>query len=273
MILLIFIWFLIEQHLLWVHREEITLSHLPPAFDGTSLLQITDLHHREMGKNNCRIVRKAAELHPDHIVLTGDLISRDMRDFHGIASFLTALSKISPVWICVGNHELDLPPAVWEQLRQTIAQSGCRLLQNQTISLEMPGSVPLYLAGADLAYGVYRDENRKFRNLQPYTAADLENDLGRRRGCTVLLAHNPLLLDSYTGWGADLVLCGHVHGGLVRLPFLGGVLSPERRFFPKYDKGLYEKDGTKMYVSGGIGKPRLCNPPEISVIHLKSVQK
>ena len=173
----------------------------------------------------------------------------------------------------MGNHELDLPPAVWEQLRQTIAQSGCRLLQNQTISLEMPGSVPLYLAGADLAYGVYRDENRKFRNLQPYTAADLENDLGRRRGCTVLLAHNPLLLDSYTGWGADLVLCGHVHGGLVRLPFLGGVLSPERRFFPKYDKGLYEKDGTKMYVSGGIGKPRLCNPPEISVIHLKSVQK
>ena len=51
LILLIFIWFLIEQHLLWVHREEITLSHLPPAFDGTSLLQITDLHHREMGKN------------------------------------------------------------------------------------------------------------------------------------------------------------------------------------------------------------------------------
>lgn len=173
----------------------------------------------------------------------------------------------------MGNHELDLPPAVWEQLRQTIAQSGCRLLQNQTISLEMPGSVPLYLAGADLAYGVYRDENRKFRNLQPYTAADLENDLGRRRGCTVLLAHNPLLLDSYAGWGADLVLCGHVHGGLVRLPFLGGVLSPERKFFPKYDKGLYEKDGTKMYVSGGIGKPRLCNPPEINLIHLKSVQK
>lgn len=85
---------------------------------------------------------------------------------------------------------------------------------------------------------------------------------GQAPGCTVLLAHNPLLLDSYTGWGADLVLCGHVHGGLVRLPFLGGVLSPERKFFPKYDKGLYEKDGTKMYVSGGIGKPRLCNPPE-----------
>ena len=72
---------------------------------------------------------------------------------------------------------------------------------------------------------------------------------------------------TYLQNAALLTACGLV------LRVLGGVLSPERRFFPKYDKGLYEKDGTKMYVSGGIGKPRLCNPPEISVIHLKSVQK
>lgn len=73
--------------------------------------------------------------------------------------------------------------------------------------------------------------------------------------------------------GADLVLCGHVHGGLIRLPLAGGLLSPERKFFPKYDKGLYEKAGTKMYVSGGIGKPRFWNPPEINLLYLKSVQK
>ena len=245
LILLIFIWFLIEQHLLWVHREEITLSHLPPAFDGTSLLQITDLHHREMGKNNCRIVRKAAELHPDHIVLTGDLISRDMRDFHGIASFLTALSKISPVWICVGNHELDLPPAVWEQLRQTIAQSGCRLLQNQTISLEMPGSVPLYLAGADLAYGVYRDENRKFRNLQPYTAADLENDLGRRRGCTVLLAHNPLLLTA-TPAGAQTWCCAAMSTAVwCGCHFWAACCRRSASSFPNTTRGCMKKTARK----------------------------
>ena len=92
-------------------------------------------------------------------------------------------------------------------------------------------------------------------------------------GCTILLAHNPLLLDTYAAWGADLVLCGHVHGGLIRLPLAGGLLSPERKFFPKYDKGLYEKAGTKMYVSGGIGKPRFWNPPEINLLYLKSVQK
>ena len=64
----------------------------------------------------------------------------------------------------------------------------------------------------------------------------------------MLLAHNPLLLDSYAGWGADVVLSGHVHGGMVRLPFVGGVLSPERRFFPKYDKELYEKGGIPMIL-------------------------
>ena len=85
-----------------------------------------------------------------------------------------------------------------------------------------------------------------------------------------MLAHNPLLLDSYADWGADLVLCGHMHGGLIRLPFVGGMLSPERRFFPRYDKGLYQKKNTKMYVSGGIGKLRLGNPPEINLLVLRA---
>ena len=152
-------------------------------------------------------------------------------------------------------------------------QAGCHPLRNETVPLEKSGCSPLYLAGAELAYGIYRDDNRGFRHLQLYTADDLTQALGTRQGCTVLLAHNPLLLDSYAGWGADVVLSGHVHGGMVRLPFVGGVLSPERRFFPKYDKGLYEKGGTKLYVSGGIGKPRLFNPPEINMIYLNSVQK
>ena len=212
-------------------------------------------------------------MQPDVIVLTGDMISRDMRDFHEISLFLQALSKISPTYLCTGNHELDLPPEVQQEFWAMAEQAGCHPLRNETVPLEKSGCSPLYLAGAELAYGIYRDENRGFRHLQSYTADDLTQALGTRQGCTVLLAHNPLLLDSYAGWGADVVLSGHVHGGMVRLPFVGGVLSPERKFFPKYDKGLYEKGGTKLYVSGGIGKPRLFNPPEINMIYLNSVQK
>ncbi len=96
----------------------------------------------------------------------------------------------------------------------------------------------------------------------------MEQALGKRSGTTILLAHNPLFADSYAQWGADLVLCGHLHGGVVRLPFVGGVLSPERRFFPRYDKGYYQIGETQMIVSGGIGKPRLWNPPEVGVIEL-----
>lgn len=78
-----------------------------------------------------------------------------------------------------------------------------------------------------------------------------------------MLAHNPLCAKAYSQWGADIVFCGHIHGGAVRLPLLGGLLSPERKFLPEYSKGIYHIGKTEMIVSGGIGKPRLFNPPEI----------
>lgn len=267
------VWFCVEQNLLLVRKKQIFLKRLPPEWNGVKLLQISDIHHRELGRENCRIVQKARELQPDSIVITGDLISRDMQDFSGTASFLRNLRSICPVYLCPGNHELDLSRGVWMELQKNIGASGCKLLLDETVVLPpKSGGAPLYLAGAALAYNIYRDENRGFRHLAEYTAADLEQALGTPQGCTILLAHNPFLMDSYAGWGADLVLCGHVHGGLIRLPYAGGVLSPERRFFPKYDKGLYQKGETQMYVSGGIGKPRLFNPPEINLLYLNSVQ-
>lgn len=273
LLLLVLIWFCVEQNLLLVRKKQITLERLPREWDGVTLLQISDIHHRKLGRENCRIVQKARELQPDYIVITGDLISRDMQDFSETASFLGQLRSVCPVYLCPGNHELDLSQEKWMELQKVIGASGCRLLLNETVSLSRnPGGAPLYLAGATLASNIYRDENRGFRHLAEYTAADLEQALGQPQGCTILLAHNPFLLDSYAGWGADLALCGHVHGGLVRLPLVGGVLSPERRFFPKYDKGLYQKGKTQMYVSGGLGKPRFCNPPEINLIYLNSDQ-
>ena len=115
LLILLGIWFCIEQHVLRVRKQTLSLEHLPAGWDGVSLLQITDLHHRQMGRGNCRIIRQAQQLQPDVIVLTGDMISRDMRDFHEISSFLQALSKISPTYLCTGNHELDLPPEVQQE--------------------------------------------------------------------------------------------------------------------------------------------------------------
>lgn len=267
-VLLLVVWILIERQILLTRKIQIGIPGLAPEYQGLRIVQISDLHHRQMGKDNCRIVRRVRRLRPDCIVITGDLVSRDMHHFTSTAHFLRQLRQICPVYLCLGNHELDLPPQYREKLETCIARSGCRLLQDETLRLRFWGSAPLYLAGIQLRYDVYRDENRRFRHRKDYTAADMEHALGKRRGTTIVLAHNPLFLESYAQWGADLVLCGHIHGGIVRLPFVGGVLSPERRFFPKYDKGGYRCGNTQMYVSGGIGKLRLWNPPELTFLEL-----
>lgn len=93
LLILLGIWFCIEQHVLRVRKQTLSLEHLPAGWDGVSLLQITDLHHRQMGRGNCRIIRQAQQLQPDVIVLTGDIISRDMRDFHEISSFCRHFRK------------------------------------------------------------------------------------------------------------------------------------------------------------------------------------
>ncbi len=91
----------------------------------------------------------------------------------------------------------------------------------------------------------------------------------------ILLAHNPLFIEEYSEWGADLVLSGHMHGGIVRIPIIGiGIVSPEDGYFPKYDAGKFKVNETTMIVNRGIGisssELRIFNKPEISLITLKS---
>jgi len=264
---LFLICFCVEQRLLLTRKKTIYLENLPADFDGYHVLQISDIHHKKMGKQNRRIVKKAQQLKPDIIVITGDLVSRDEKNFDDTAIFLHHLRQIAPVYLCLGNHELDLPPGTYHKLLQIIRKSGCHLLDNASVTIRK--NKMLRLVGASLCHSVYRDENHGFRNLEKYTLEKLTKEIHPKHYCTILLAHNPFFLDIYAAWGADLVLSGHIHGGIVRLPFVGGLLSPERKFFPKYSKGLYQQTQTQMYVSGGIGKLRLLNPSEINFFTLE----
>ena len=89
----------------------------------------------------------------------------------------------------------------------------------------------------------------------------------------LLIAHNPVYFTNYAAWGADLILAGHLHGGMVRLPGIGGLISPQARFFPKYDSGQYEHKESRMIVSRGLGShsvmPRIFNIPELVFVRLK----
>lgn len=260
---------LLEQKRLVIRQQTLLLSSLPDAFDGFRVVQLSDLHKRVYPHGEQRLLQAVEQCNPDIIVITGDLVSRHVTDFTERKALLTALRQMAPVYLSLGNHEWDMQPQQMADYRDMIAEAGCLLLQNETIALQRNGAV-CNLAGASLRIGIYHNETFQYRDLEHYTAADLTKDIGTRKGCTILLAHSPFPAESYFAWGADLTLSGHVHGGIVRLPILGGLLSPERRFFPRYSKGLYEKDGRYLYVNCGIGKLRIGNPSEVAVITLRS---
>ena len=152
--------------------------------------------------------------------------------------------------------------------REEIARNGGILLENKKAVFQKGGTA-VNIWGADLRRSVYRNAKNGFSELYRYTADDLTDELGAPdSGVNILLAHTPFFLDSYAEWGADLVLSGHVHGGVVWTPF-GGLLSPERNFFPGYDKGLFKSGKTQMILSAGIGKIRLFDPPEILFLKIE----
>ena len=101
--------------------------------------------------------------------------------------------------------------------------------------------------------------------------------LGRAEGerFNILIAHDPAHFPDYIKWKPDLILSGHVHGGLIRIPGIGGLISPTYTLFPRYDAGLYEKDGVRMIVSRGAGSHtinlRINNPPEILKLVIKGI--
>lgn len=259
----------LEQKRLVIRQQTLRLPSLPDAFDGFRVVQLSDLHKRVYPHRERRLLQKVQQCQPDIIVITGDLVSRSVTDFTERTALLKALRQMAPVYLSLGNHEWDMQPQQMAAYQAMVKQSGCVLLENETVTLQRNGMV-CYLAGASLRIGIYHDAVFAYRDLESYTAADLTADLGERKGCTILLAHSPFPAESYFTWGADLTLSGHVHGGIVRLPIIGGLLSPERRFLPQYSKGIYEKNGRYLYVNCGIGKLRLGNPSEVAEITLRS---
>lgn len=259
--LIFVIYFLAENRLLIVRRYKIKTS-LPKEMSPLKIVQISDVHGRTYGKNWKRLLFKVRSLSPDLILITGDLVSRTARDLSRTAVLLRGLCGICPVYCCLGNHELDLPDKVMEQYRKMMSECGAFLLEDEQEVFEKNGK-RIFIAGASLKSGCYKNENGGYSKLQSVTPRELSESVGEKEGFTVLLAHNPFFYRAYARWGAELTFSGHVHGGAVRVPFLGGVLSPERKFFPKVSRGIYEEKGKKTIVSAGIGKYRLFNPPEI----------
>jgi hypothetical protein len=238
------------------------------AKDKLKIVQFSDLHKKTFSKGNRPLLEIVQQEKPDILVFTGDLVSRDQEDFSQVLTLMENLCKLTKVYYILGNHEVDMPKEKYLSLCEKFNSYGATLLDNDSVKV----AEHTQLWGLTLPLQCYHDGNHHYGNLYHYTYLDIQGDLGdpNSNDYHVLLAHNPFFFESYTRWGADLTLCGHVHGGIVRLPYVGGVLSPERKFLPKYSGGMYSSNGCNMVVSRGLGKLRLFNPPEVCVISLET---
>ncbi|MBQ8927854.1 MAG: metallophosphoesterase [Oscillospiraceae bacterium] len=201
----------------------------------------------------------------DAVCVTGDLVSRKpgKTGIPDALRLMQELGRYARVVYSLGNHETDMPPEARKAWIRRIKRIGVTVLDNTSCHVG-----ELRLTGLTLPGDVYRHEDGSFKDLRRITPGLVRRCAGKAEDHQILLAHNPLGLPAYAAWGAQLVLSGHVHGGVIRVPVLGGLLSPERTFFPRYTKGLYEMHGCRMEVSAGIGKLRFANPPEIVYVKI-----
>ena len=249
---------------LQVERFAFADGDLPAGFDGAVIVQLSDLHCAEFGENNGDLLSAVAAAEPDYIFLTGDLVDQKKPVPEGYVETLArGLAVIAPTYFVTGNHEWARGGV--PELKNTLADCGVLVLSNQFVPLERGGDVIL-LAGVDDPNG-YADQKTP-EELAAEVAGAGEDPYW------LLLAHrNTLFADVYSRLGADLTLCGHGHGGLVRLPFTDGLFSTDRTLFPTYTAGFYEGNGAEVFVSRGLGNSgrtfRLFNRPQVAVLTLQ----
>lgn len=223
---------------------------------------LSDLHNRNMYKKLLNIINI---IKPDIILLGGDMINDNkIEDNH----FFELYEKIKDytIYYTYGNHEERMNIEDKEIFKKRLSKTNIKVLNNTHENLS--NNIVLY--GLDNEMDTYLKFGKKV-----LSEAYVVDKIGKNdpKKYNILLAHNPLEFDTYVKHNDSLVLSGHIHGGLVRIPGFKGILSPDITFFPKYDHGEYNKKGTKMIVSRGLGYSkripfRIFNPAEVVVINL-----
>ena len=228
---------------------------------------ITDLHNKEYGEKNADLAELVKEQNPDFIAVCGDMVNRGDPDTTKMKDVLEKLSKIAPTYCCLGNHERDNAAKFGTDFKSETKSTGAVLLDNEYIKFTKNGKSVLIGGMSDYPYYEFYtpDDDVPSRTLWEEFADKAKNNF------TILLHHQPeYIAEDAKKTDIDLIVCGHTHGGQIQLPFIGGVIAPNQGLFPKYDKGEFDLDGTKMIVCAGLSNtvfiPRINNQVEIGVV-------
>ncbi len=255
------------------HIEVITYNYADDAESDCRIVLISDLHGREFGKDNSVLLKKIVEVEPDIICLAGDFIDEDNTpaDNNEFLLLLSNLTELAPVYYSFGNHDLNYLENNFSDLVERMENAGCTILDENFVDIEINGLL-LRLGGIfDYAF------NQQYVPLSEWQSDSTHKfltDFTNTDSTKILMCHRPesFIYDDASLWNIDFVLCGHTHGGLWQLPFIGGTIAPEQGFLPEYDKGEFILNNIRMIISSGFSGykyiPRLFNPPEITVIEL-----
>lgn len=246
-----------------------------------NLIFLSDLHNRVYGEKNEPLLQAIRNEKPDLILIGGDmLVGKEDASYDIALDFTSQLPQIAPVLYATGNHgqrmreNPEIYQASYADYRQQLKDRGVLFLENGSCRIEA-GTVLLEISGVELPSASYK----KLKKL-PIRASDIAEYLHKDSVSVtedsvyrILLAHNPAYMNAYKGWGADLILSGHLHGGVMRLPGIGGVITPQAFLFPKYSGEMTKEGEQTIIVSRGLGTHtiniRLFNQPEVVSICLK----
>ncbi len=242
----------------------------------SKILLMSDLHNKCYGKENGKLLEEIKKIDPDLIVTAGDMITAN----EGKACsqvpvhLLKRLAENYPVYYGMGNHEYRMKMyeeaygGKFGRYKKELEKWGIHFLENERVYLQ---NFNIEICGLEIGRRFYRRIHHK-----PMEEGYIESLLGKaeEKYFELLIGHNPDYFREYASWGADLTVSGHVHGGVVRVPFWRGVISPSLRLFPEYDGGMFEEQGKKMVLSRGLGMHtiplRMFNPAELAVIYLEN---
>ncbi len=256
-----------------VTNKVVVNSKIPTAFNGFTIVQISDFHNATFGECNIDLINKIKGLEQvDIILITGDLIDSRHTNVDGAINVVQELTKIAPTYYTTGNHEFRIPDD-FEKLESAMVESGVNIVRNSSVTIEKDKEL-IQVIGVD-DYSFYAGEETEYDEDVLRKLLDSIAELNNKDVFSILLSHRPDLLPIYAASEVDLVFSGHTHGGQIRLPFIGGVLAPSEGILPYYDgdKEVYESGVTDMFISRGLGNSlfpiRINNRPEIIVATLK----
>lgn len=244
---------LIEPYWIEVREQPVYMAHLPAAFEGFRIVQISDLHGKSFGDKE--IALRVNKLHPDVVAITGDVL--DQSEETPLQYFDTALGGIEAkygTYFVFGNNEYYLDK---QKVKEKLAGFNVKTLINEGVRLTLEGS-GIYLAGIDDPYS------------QNYDLAKALHGAGSEP--KILLAHTPEIIHVAEKYGVDLTLVGHTHGGQISIPFFPGLTSNVGEGYEQYLAGLFKVRQAQMYVNRGLGENdihmRFLTRPEITVLVL-----